>query len=112
VSETAGDQQGESIVRLPSQVRGRFEVYVNGVLQREGKDYVVRGRELRFSRRMAKDKISKWRWFVGAWGVGTYRQNDSVDVRYEIDGRPMVAEALEIEPVRHAPAGGDVSSET
>jgi hypothetical protein len=105
VSETANDQQGESIVRLPSQVRGHFEVYVNGVPQREGTDYVVRGRELRFSRRMAKDKISKWRWFVGAWGVGTYRQNDSVDVRYEVDGRPMLAEALEIEPVRRA---GDV----
>jgi Flp pilus assembly protein CpaB len=112
VSETANDHGEESIVRLPSQVRGHFEVYVNGVPQREGTDYVVRGRELRFSRRLAKDKISKWRWFVGAWGVGTYRQNDSVDVRYEIDGRPMVAEALEIEPVRHAPAGGDVSSET
>ena len=103
MSETANDQSGESIVRLPSRVRGHFEVYVNGVLQHEGTDYVVRGRELRFGRRMAKDKISKWRWFVGAWGVGTYRQNDSVDVRYELDGRPMLAEALEIEtPARDA----------
>jgi hypothetical protein len=112
VSETANGHGEESIVRLPSQVRGHFEVYVNGVPQHEGTDYVVRGRELRFSRRLAKDKISKWRWFVGAWGVGTYRQNDSVDVRYELEGRPMVAEALEIEAVRHAPAGGDVSRET
>ena len=38
-------------------------------------------------------------WLLGAWGVGTYRQNDSVDVRYEAaDGSPRVAEALEIEP--------------
>jgi hypothetical protein len=36
---------------------------------------------------------------LGAWGVGTYRQNDSVDVRYEAaDGSPRVAEGLEIEP--------------
>jgi hypothetical protein len=78
-------------------VQPPFEVYVNGVRQQEGTDYVLRARELRFKRRLAKDKISKWRWFVGAWGVGTYRQNDSVDIRYELDGRPMVAEALEIE---------------
>jgi hypothetical protein len=88
---------GASIVRLPPQVRTPFQVYVNGVPQREGVDYVLRARELRFTRRLAKDKISLWRWFVGAWGVGTYRQNDSVDVRYEVDGRPMVAEALDIE---------------
>lgn len=112
MSETPNDSGEESIVRLPSQVRGHFEVYVNGVPQVEGSDYAVRGRELRFSRRLAKDKISKWRWFVGAWGVGTYRQNDSVDVRYELDGRPMVAEALEIERVGHAPAGGDVRRQT
>src|SRR6202023_819148 len=65
MSEAVNDQGEKSIVRLPSQVRGRFEVYINGVPQREGVDYMVRGRELRFSRRLAKDKISKWRWFVG-----------------------------------------------
>ena len=38
------------------------------------------------------------RWFLGAWGVGTYRQDDSVDVRYEApDGSPRVAPRLEIE---------------
>ena len=35
---------------------------------------------------------------LGAWGIGTYRQNDSVDVRYEAaDGSPRLAEGLEIE---------------
>lgn len=90
----------ESIVRLPAQVRGAFQVFVNGVPQREGADYVLRARELRFARRLVKDRISAWRWIVGAIGVGTYRQNDSVDVRYELDGRPMLAEGLEIEPAR------------
>ena len=52
-----------------------------------------------FKRELRKDKISGWRWLLGAWGVGTYRQNDSVDVRYEAaDGSPRVAEGLEIEP--------------
>jgi hypothetical protein len=30
--------------------------------------------------------------------VGTYRQNDSVDVRYERDGRPVLIQGLDIEP--------------
>jgi hypothetical protein len=102
VAEPASDQVEQSIVRLPDQVRAPFEVYLNGVLQHEGTDYILRARELRFSRRLAKDRISKWRWFVGAWGVGTYRQNDSVDIRYELDGRPMVAEGLEIQTPRQA----------
>jgi hypothetical protein len=52
-----------------------------------------------FERDLRKDRISSWRWLLGAWGVGTYRQNDSVDVRYEApDGSPRVAEGLDIEP--------------
>ena len=89
----------ESVVRLPRAVRAPFEVYVNGVPQVEGRDYVVRGRSLVFPRELRKDRVSGWRWFLGAWGVGTYRQDDSVDVRYErADGTPAVAERLEIEP--------------
>src|SRR5690349_21400509 len=86
-----------SVVRLPPRVRGPFEVYLNGVPQSEGSDYVIEGRTLVFERELKKDKISGWRWFLGAWGVGTYRQNDSIDVRYEVDGRPVVAEGLEID---------------
>jgi hypothetical protein len=87
-----------SIVKIPSYVRAPFEVYVSGVPQREGVDYRVEGDTLVFDRELRKDKISGWRWFLGAWGVGTYRQDDSVDLRYEVDGRPMVAEGLDIEP--------------
>ena len=42
----------------------------------------MRGGALVFARALRKDKVSGWRWFLGAWGVGTYRQDDSVDVRY------------------------------
>jgi hypothetical protein len=62
-------------------------------------DFRVEGRTLVFERSLTKDKISRKRWFLGAWGVGTYRQDDSVDVRYVHDGRMRVAEGLEIEPV-------------
>ena len=88
-----------SVVKLPTQVQPPFEVYVSGVPQTEGKDYRLVGRKLVFDRVLRKDRVSGWRWFLGAWGVGTYRQNDSVDIRYTLRGRPMVAEGLEIEAV-------------
>ena len=87
-----------SAVTLPPAVGDAYEVYLNGVPQQPGADFVVKGRTLIWDRELRKDKVSGWRWFLGAWGVGTYRQNDSVDVRYEApDGSPRVAEALEIE---------------
>ena len=91
-----------SKVRLPPGVRGPYTVFVNGVQQREGADYEVRGTTLLFDRELAKEgRLGFWRWFLGAWGIGTYRKNDQVDVAWEIGGRPRVAHALEIE----APAG-------
>lgn len=88
-----------SRVRLPRDVRDPYEVYLNGVPQQLGVDYLVREGALVFERDLRKDRISGWRWLLGAWGVGTYRQNDSVDVRYVApDGSPRVAEALDIEP--------------
>ena len=64
-------------------VRSPFEVYVNGVRQEPGDDYGVHGGALVFERELRKDRVSGWRWFLGAWGVGTYRQDDWVDVRYQ-----------------------------
>jgi hypothetical protein len=80
-------------------VRQPYEVYLNGVRQELGVDYSVQAGALVFDKELRKDRIGPWRWLLGAWGVGTYRQNDSVDVRYEAaDGSPRVAEALDIEP--------------
>jgi hypothetical protein len=94
-----------SFVRLPSDVRSPFEVYVNGVRQVLGTDYQVRDGVLCFERRLAKDAISKKRWLIGAFGVGTYRQNDSVDVRYETDRGVRLAEGLPIEEPADRPVG-------
>lgn len=92
--------EARSIVSLPSGVRPPFDVYVNGVRQELGVDYELRGGALCFERELQKEgKLGFWRWFLGAWGVGTYRQNDSVDVSYEHDGRPMLFEGLDIEAV-------------
>lgn len=88
-----------SVVKLPPGVHAPFDVYVNGVHQHEGTDFEVVDRRLIFQRELRKEgKLGFWRWFLGAFGVGTYRQNDSVDVRYEVDGRPALVEGLDIEP--------------
>jgi hypothetical protein len=61
------------------------------VRQQEGVDYQADGQLLRFPRRLAQDRVSGWRWLVGAFGIGTYRQDDSVDVRYDRAGASRVA---------------------
>ena len=85
-------------VRLPPGVREPYTVFVNGVRQQEGTDYEVHRGVLEFDKPLAKEgKLGAGRWFLGAWGIGTYRKNDTVDVAWEIDGQPRVAHALDIE---------------
>jgi hypothetical protein len=88
----------ESRVALPRGAEGPVEVYVNGVRQREGADYDRRDAELVFRRRLAHEgRLGFWRWLSLFFGVaGTYRQNDSVDVVYEVDGRRTVESGLPI----------------
>jgi hypothetical protein len=90
-------------VRLPAGCQPPFEVYLNGVPQQEGRDFRRRGTELLFDRELRKEgRLGFGRWLLGAFGVGTYRQNDVVDVRYEKSGvmtvghdLPFVAEGSE-----------------
>jgi hypothetical protein len=87
-----------SRVKLPGGVLASYEVYVNGVRQQEGADFVRQGDELVFRRPMAKEgRLGFWRWLSLFLGIaGTYRQNDSVDVVYDVDGRRVVATGLPI----------------
>ena len=88
-------------VRLPADVVRPFEVFVNGVEQREGGDYTIEGRTLVFERELKTEgKLGFWRWLSLWVGIaGTYRQNDSVDVAYQRDGKPVVASRLPLEPL-------------
>jgi hypothetical protein len=83
-------------VQLPAGVGERFEVFVNGVLQQPGRDFRREGDELVFDRSLAREgRLGFWRWLSLFLGVaGTYRQNDSVDVVYEVNGRRTVATDL------------------
>jgi hypothetical protein len=90
----------KSVVPLPSDVRSPFIVYLNGVRQEPGADFQVQDSALVFPKALRKDKVSGKRWLLGAWGVGTYRQDDSIDVSWtKSDGQPAVAQRLEIASV-------------
>lgn len=97
-----------SAAQLPPEVRPPFDVFLNGVRQAPGEDYQIADGWLIFDAELKKDKISGWRWALGAWGVGTYRQDDSVDVRWSRpDGSPAVAEQLEIVSLDEGAARGE-----
>ena len=85
-------------VTLPRGVGSSYEVYINGVRQQPGADFVREGGELVFRRPLAKEgKLGFWRWTSLFLGIaGTYRQNDMVDVVYEAAGRRAVATGLPI----------------
>jgi hypothetical protein len=85
-------------VTLPAGIRSPFEVYVNGVRQELGSDYRVAEGDLLFERELVRQKLSLWAWFLGFWGIGTYKRNDEIDVRYEVDGRSLVAHPVKITP--------------
>ena len=86
-------------VPLPRGVREPYTVFLNGVRQEPGRDFTVDGRVLVFRADLRKEgRLGFWRWFWGAWGIGTYRKNDQVDVAWEVAGQPRVAHALDFEP--------------
>ncbi|MSO58448.1 MAG: hypothetical protein EXQ77_05340 [Thermoleophilia bacterium] len=82
-------------VRLPGDVTRPFEVYVNAILQVEGRDYVVRDGVLRFERPLAREKVGAARWTRMFLGIaGSYGANDDVDVLYTVGGEKRVAAKL------------------
>jgi hypothetical protein len=102
----------QSIVELPADVGYDFQVYLNGVPQYPDRDFQIDGRTLIFERPLRTDRVSGWRWFLGAWGVGTYRQDDTIDIRYEINGNARLAHAVPIKTDPHSdPTGREASGE-
>jgi hypothetical protein len=87
-------------VQLPAGVGESFEVFLNGVRQEPGRDFQREGDELVFELQLAREgQLGFWRWLSLFLGVaGTYRQNDSVDVVYEADGRRHVVSGLPLHP--------------
>ena len=86
-------------VRLPRGAEPPVVVYVNGVQQVEGEDYLVRGGEVVFSRPIVKERIGGMRWLAMLLGLfGTYRKHETVDVEYRLGGQVKLASDVEILP--------------
>ena len=86
-------------VRLPRGAEPPVVVYVNGVQQVEGEDYVVRAGEVVFSRPIVKERVGGMRWLAMLLGLfGTYRKHETVDVEYRLGGQVKLASDVEIRP--------------
>lgn len=84
-------------VRLPRRASGPIVVYVNGVAQSAGEDYVIEGNEIVFSRDIIKEEIGISRWLAMYLGIfGTYRKDETIDVQFTRDGRTELASELEV----------------
>jgi len=85
---------------LPRGAERPLTVFVNGVVQVEGSDYEVQGREIVFSRPILKEeKLSGLRWLSMLIGVvGTYRKHETVDIEYRLGGQTRLASDVPIVP--------------
>lgn len=84
-------------VQLPAGAEAPVRVYVNGVEQREGGDYELRGNEIVFARPIVKESMTRGRWIAMYLGLfGTYRKHETVDVEYRRAGETELASDLEI----------------
>jgi hypothetical protein len=85
-----------SRVPLPPEVEPPFEVYVNGLPQAEGTDFVVDGRELVFATRLTPPARDTARSLFRGFFFGRYKPEHVVDVAYQAGGRGRVVSGLPI----------------
>jgi hypothetical protein len=84
-------------VRLPNGAQRPIHVYINGLEQKEGRDYALQGREIVFSRPLVKERLSRSRWIAMTLGLfGSYGKNESVDVHFKHGGKMQVISDAEI----------------
>lgn len=97
----AADKIRKARVSLPQGAQRPYEVFVNGIPQNEGADYEVDAGSVWFFHPYRREgKLGFWRWtsiFIGI--AGTYRQNDSVDITFDRDGKRLIETDLAIEPL-------------
>lgn len=92
-SVAAGDR-----VRLPRGAGPPVTVFINGVEQKEGRDYRLGGGEIVFARPILKEaKVGFGRWLAMLIGLfGTYRKHETVDVQFFRGGVVELASDLAV----------------
>jgi hypothetical protein len=86
-------------VKLPAGAEPPFTVFINGVEQALGRDYVIEGGEIVFTHQIVKEKVGKSRWlamYLGLWG--TYRKNETIDLQFNRDGKTTLVDDLSVQP--------------
>ena len=85
-------------MKLPAGAEPPFAVYVNGVEQTEGDDYVVRAGEILFTREIVKEKVGTGRWLAMYLGLfGTYRKDETIDLQFQRGDRTQLLSDLPVE---------------
>jgi hypothetical protein len=86
-------------VKLPRGAEPPFAVFVNGVEQRQGVDYDVRGGEIVFTRQIVKERVGAGRWLAMYLGLfGTYRKDETIDLQLNRSGKVELVSDLPVEP--------------
>ena len=84
-------------VTLPDGAEQPIIVFVNGVAQTEGKDYVLRANEILFTREIIKHTKSGKKKLAMLLGVvGFYNKDETIDVQFAKDGKTELAGDLPV----------------
>jgi hypothetical protein len=85
-------------VKLPAGAEPPYVVFINGVEQKAGTDYDVRGGEIVFSRQIVKEKVGTGRWLAMYLGLfGTYRKNETIDLQFKRKGKIELLSDLSVQ---------------
>ena len=84
-------------VTLPEGAEQPIVIFVNGVAQSEGTDYVLRGNEILFTREIIKEaKTGKKKLVMLLGVVGFYNKDETIDVQFQKNGRTEFAGDLPV----------------
>jgi hypothetical protein len=84
-------------VTLPEGAEAPIVVFVNGVAQTEGTDYVLRGNEILFTREIIKEEKSGKKKLIMLLGVvGFYNKDETIDVQFQRNGKTELAGDLPV----------------
>ena len=97
-----------SRVTLPPDIQRPFQVFVNGIEQREGRDFEVQGGSLVFANELVEPRRDTMKTYARLMFWGRYKTEHSVDVAYAVNGTQRVASKLAILPPQ-VPGGAGTS---
>lgn len=84
-------------VTLPEGATQPIVVFVNGVAQSEGQDYVLRDNEILFTREIIKEtKTGKKKLIMLLGVVGFYNKDETIDVQFQRNGKTDFAGDLPV----------------